>query len=254
MKSIFLTLSVAVLFNSLMSGDAYAQNYSLWPKRPPEIEQARKLAHAGKGAEAVEILRPFVTQEGVVGREARKITSAVQLPLYLSRRNPKATIYVVKSGEALNRIVNATQCPVELIMLLNGIVDPSALRAGQKLVVVQMGLRAEVNLRMRELSVWDDDTLVASYDIESHSLPIADENAATSIEAREGMINDETLHKRSTEFLCSQRMLKLASGVIISASPQAQSPSVCLKTADVNELALLLNSGARVDIIYTDAR
>ena len=253
MKLIFLILSVAAFFNVGIVSIAQAQGYSLWPKRPPEIEQARSFVRAGKGEEAVAVLHPFVTQSGVVGREARKITAAVQVPIYLSRRNPHATIYVVKSGDTLGRISSATNCPSELILLLNGIVNPSALRAGQKLVVFQMNLRAEVNLHTNEVTVWDDATLVACYDIEEHSIPSAKENVAVSVEAREGILDGSSLAKNSTEFLASQRVLKLSDGISILSAPKAQASSVCLSAQDVNELALLLSIGSRVDIIHTDS-
>lgn len=254
MKLIFLILSVAAFFNVGVVSIAHAQGYSLWPKRPPEIEQARSLVRAGKGEEAVAVLHPLVTHSGVVGREARKITAAVQVPLYLSRRNPQATIYVVKSGDSLGRISSAINCPSELIMLLNGIIAPSALRAGQKLVVLQMNLRAEINLHTHEVTVWDDDTLVACYDIEAHSIPSAKENVAVSVEARDGILDGSPLVKNSTKFLTSQRVLKLSGGISILSDPKAQAPAVCLSAPDVNELALLLGIGSRVDIIHSDSR
>ena len=83
MKSIFLTLSVAVCFNCLFCNASFAQNYSLWPKRPPEIERARALVQNQQFDDAVELLQTYVKAEGVVGREARKITASVNTRKYL---------------------------------------------------------------------------------------------------------------------------------------------------------------------------
>lgn len=246
MKSIFLTLSVAACFNL---STAEAQSYSLWPKRPPEIEQARRLVRSKDSDKAVEILRPFVAQQGVVGREARKITAAIQVPVYLSRKNPYAAIYTVRAGDTLNRIVNTTHCPVEVIMLLNGITDPSALKAGQKLVVTKMDLRVEVYPKMRELCVWDGDELVASYDIVALTMPPSTQNVKTKIEAREGILDGDTLARRSTQYLSSQRLLKLADGNSIGVANNNPPPNIVLNSADVNELTLLLSVGAEVLII-----
>lgn len=243
MKSIFLILSVAACFNL---STVEAQSYSLWPKRPPEIEQARRLVRSKDFDKAVEILRPFVTQQGVVGREARKITAAVQVPVYLSRKNPYASIYTVRAGDTLNRIVNTTYCPVEVIMLLNGITDPSALKAGQKLVVTKMDLRVEVHPKMRELCVWDGDELVASYDIVALTMPTSAQNVKTKVEAREGILDGDTLARRSTQYLSSQRLLKLADGNSIGVANNNPPPNIVLNSADVNELALLLSVGAEV--------
>lgn len=249
MKSIFLTLSAAVCFKLAFAGCAFAENYSLWPQRPPEIEQARRLIRADECDKAVELLKPYVEQEGVVGREARKITSAVQVPRYLSRRNPTATTYTVRAGDTLHRIVNTTQCPAEVVMLLNGISDPSALKAGQRIVVTKMSLRAEIYPRIREICVWDEDVLVASYDIESHNLPRDQHNVTTKVEARDGFLEGEALARRSAQYLSAERVLRLAGGVSISGSQTVSGASIRLHEADINELALLLFVGAEVIIV-----
>ena len=198
---------------------------------------------------AVEILRPFVAQQGVVGREARKITAAIQVPVYLSRKNPYAAIYTVRAGDTLNRIVNTTHCPVEVIMLLNGITDPSALKAGQKLVVTKMDLRVEVYPKMRELCVWDGEELVASYDIVTLTMPPSSQNTKTKVESRDGILEGDTLARRSTQYLSSQRLLKLADGNSIGVANNNPPPNIVLNSADVNELTLLLSVGAEVLLV-----
>ena len=54
-----------------------ADNFSLWPRRPDELEQARRLMQEQKGGEAVLLLQPFVTDDGIAGREARQICGRV---------------------------------------------------------------------------------------------------------------------------------------------------------------------------------
>lgn len=249
MKSIFLTLSAAVCFNLMLMPQAVAQNFSLWPKRPPEIEQARRLVRAVRYDEAVNLLKPFIVQDGVVGREARKITAAVEVPRYLSRRNPHAAIYTVRYGDNLQRIVVSTQCPTEMIMLLNGIIDPSALRAGQRMVVVKMNLRAEIYPQMRELCVWDEESLVASYDIATLQLPNSKKNIVSKVDNMEGTIDGGVLPKRSTQYLASQRTLRLDGGIAICSSPCHAKHCIEMNAADVNELALLLSVGSEVVIV-----
>ena len=90
MKSISLILSVAALFSVYAEALAQEKNYSLWPKRPPEIEQARRLISEKKTEEAIEMLRQYVNTPGIVGREARKLTGAVNVRRYLSRFHPEA--------------------------------------------------------------------------------------------------------------------------------------------------------------------
>ena len=249
MKSTFLTLSAAVCFNVLLAGHVVADNFSLWPKRPPEIEQARRLVRADERDKAVDLLKPFVGQDGVVGREARKITAAVQVPRYLSRLNPTATLYTVRAGDTLHRIVNTTQCPAEVIMLLNGISDPSALKAGQKIVVTKMSLRAEIYPLLREICVWDEDVLVASYDIESHNLQKAAEDVKTKVESRDGYLDGDALARRSAQYLSAERVIRLAGGVAVCGGQASVGTCIRLQAADANELALLLFVGAEVIIV-----
>ena len=249
MKSTFLTLSAAACFNILLAGHVAADNYSLWPKRPPEIEQARRLVRADERDKAVELLKPFVAREGVVGREARKITAAVQVPRYLSRRNPTATLYTVRAGDTLHRIVSTTHCPAEMIMLLNGISEPSALKAGQRIVVTKMSLRAEVYPQLREICIWDDDVLVASYDIESHNLPKVSEEVKTQVESRDGYLDGDALARRSAQYLSSNRVIRLGCGISVCGGHTPTGTCIQLQDADINELALLLFVGAEVIIV-----
>ena len=248
MKSIFLTLSVAVFFNCLFNNVCYGQNYSLWPKRPPEIERARALVQNQQFDDAVELLQTYVKAEGVVGRESRKITASVNTRRYLSRLHPAASIYTVRAGDTLTRIVNTTHCPSEVIMLLNGIADPSTLKAGQKIVVVKADLRVEVYAAQQELCVWDEDVLVASYDIESSSLQLNGKDIQTKVLTRDGYVNGEALPLRSTHFLGADRVLKLDGGVAICGAHVLQGAVIKLAPLDTNELALLVSVGAQVFI------
>lgn len=248
MKSISLILSAAAFFNVVLSSVCFAQNYSLWPQRPPEIERARYLILNKQMDEAVELLKPFVRAEGVVGREARKITAYVNVRKYLSRLSPYASIYTVRAGDTLTRIVSTTLCPAEVIMMLNGIVDASALRAGQKIVVVKADLRVEIYPSQQEICVWDDDVLVASYDIESHNLPLGEDDVETKVEAREGYVNGALLPGRSTQFLSADRVLRLSGGISICGAHVPTGSVIKLSAQDANELALLVLVGAQVSV------
>ena len=91
MKLISLIIVVAGLFSQSLPLLA-ADNYSLWPRRPDELEQARQLMSEQKGGEAVLLLQPYVADEGIAGREARQICGRVNVPRYLSRMHPGAAV------------------------------------------------------------------------------------------------------------------------------------------------------------------
>ncbi len=241
---------VAAAFCSLLSAGAQEEvNYSLWPRRPAELEQARTLVREQKAEQAVALLRPFVAERGVAGREARQIAAAVNVRRYLSRNHPHASIHVVKRGETLERVASASKCPSDLILLLNGLVEPSSLKIGQKLVVVKMNLRMEIHTEQREISVWDGDELVADYEILSVSGLTGKGNEQTTVLAREGTLNGGAVARRSPDFPSSDRMLRLANGWVLAGEQVVQGASLRLRQQELSELAMLLGKGAQVTLV-----
>lgn len=252
MKLIFLIFSVAGLFSFLLPVAA-EDNYSLWPRRPDELEQARRLMQEQKGGEAVLLLQPYVTDEGIAGREARQICGRVNVPRYLSRMHPGAMVYTVRRGDNMARISSKQKCPQDVIMLLNGIVDPSALQVGQKLIVVPMRLRVEIRPLQREISVWDGQQLVADYPIISMD-SIQQENQKTAkfkVSAREGFLNGLAVPPRSPQFPSSERALQLSNGMSIVGGQNGYAGKILrMEQKDLNELVMMLDVGNEVQFIY----
>ncbi len=251
MKSTSLIFAAAA-FCSLLPTLQAEENYSLWPRRPAELEQARNLVREQKYEEAVTLLRPFVGDAGIAGREARQIVASVNVRRYLSRAHPRARVVVVERGQTLAHIVSATGCPRDLIMLLNGIVEPSALKAGQRLVVVKMDLRMEIHPGQRELSVWDGDELVAVYEILSMNAISGKENAETTLTAREGLLMGGAVSRRSADFPSSDRLLRLGNGWVLASEHPEEAAALRLHRKDLNELGLLMHEGGRVSLVWDD--
>lgn len=254
MTSISSILSAAVCFNLLVTAALAADNYSLWPRRPAELEQARRLVREQKGAEAVRLLQPFIHDNGIAGREARQIVGSVNVQRYLSRRHPDARVYTVKPGDNVYKIAAAEKCPFELIMLLNGIVEPSGLRVGQKLVLVPMNCRAEINLEQREITVWDGETLVADY-----TLRAVEGKKTNSIDSRvarrDGYLDGVKIPARSTQMLSSDRVLVLENGCIFADAQNVTGVALRMRQSEINELSLLLISEAAVKSVdHAEAR
>lgn len=247
MTSISSILSAAVCFNLLAVSAVAAENYSLWPRRPAELEQARRLVREQKGAEAVHLLQPFIHDNGIAGREARQITGAVNVQRYLSRRHPDARVYTVKPGDNVYKIAAAEKCPFELIMLLNGIVEPSGLRVGQKLVLVPMNCRAEINLAQREITVWDGETLVADYNLTAVPAS-AKAGEETRIAACEGYMDGTRIPRRSSQIASSDRLLLLMNGMRLSGGAQIHANVIQMEQRALNELSLLVTPDSLVII------
>ena len=230
-----------------------ADNFSLWPRRPEELEQARQLMAAQKGGEAVLLLQPFVTDEGIAGREARQICGRVNVPRYLSRMHPGAVVYTVRKGDNIAKISAQQKCPQDVLMLLNGIVEPSALRVGQKLVVIPMRLRMEIRPLQREISVWDGQQLVADYPISAmDEVPKARQKTEkVKVAAREGYLDGLAVLPRSPQYPASERVLVLSNGMLISSGQNGHGGvKLRMDQKDLNELALMLDCGNEVHIMY----
>ncbi len=253
MKLTFLIFAAAALFSFVVPASA-GDNFSLWPRRPEELEQARLLMKENKGGEAVLLLQPYVTDDGIAGREARQICGRVNVPRYLSRMHPGAVVYTVRKGDNIARIAVTQKCPQDVIMLLNGMVEPSSLRIGQKLVIVPMRLRMEIRPLQREVSVWDGQQLVAAYPmLNIEGLPKRGEGVEqTLLSAREGYLEGMIVPAKSPGYPAAEKVLVFTNGMSMAAGSNGKS-SVCFRMdqKDLNEIALLLDAGNEVRIIYS---
>lgn len=250
MKPTHLIFAAAALSSVLPS--AAAERYSLWPRRPAEIEQARQLIREHRPEEAARLLLPLVGLDGIAGREARSLVGAVNAPRYLSRRHPAAAVYTVRRGDHLTKISTALRCPHELLMLLNGIVDPAAIHVGQRLVYVPMRLQMEINMPRREITVWDGETLVSSYSIAgvgqaAAAGPAAEEDATVS--QRDGYVDGGKLPAWSPLMVCANRRIVLSNGMTLTDGAAAAGKALRLPQAHLNELALLVAVGSPVHIV-----
>lgn len=247
MKLTYSILS-AVVCCSAFATTLAQDNYSLWPRRPDELEQARNLLAQQKWGEAVHLLQPFVHDSGVAGVEARKITGRVNVVRYLSRMHPYSSVYTVKRGDTLPKIASSTKCPTDLLMLYNGLVTPSALKVGQKLVYIEMSLRVEIYLALNELTVWDGESLVAAYKIEAIKgiSENISRNSATTVSSRESYIQGKKIPQHAAQSAVADKSLRLADGVIVSASDDGLPSCIRLSAKDVNELSQLIRVGNEV--------
>ena len=249
MKSTSLILGVAAFCSAQGFADAATVvNYSLWPRRPDELEQARVLVAGQKGAEAVHLLQPFLKDGGIAGREARQIVGQINTPRYLTREHPGGFVYTVQRGDTVQRIARQQGCPAALMMLLNGLTEPAGLRIGQKLLLARVTCRLEIRLKYREICVWDGDTLVADYALIAVS---PGEGSAAETETKLAAIEGEwegiRVPDNSAQFPSSNRRMRLENGVYILPE-QGGAAEHCLRMQqrDLNELSLLLSLGAEV--------
>lgn len=247
MRSTSLILS-AVACCSLLA-DAQ-ENYSLWPRRPAELEQAQQLIRRQEYEQALKLLAPFVHKNGLTGHESRQLTGAILVRRYLSSQHPRVRTHIVRRGENIEKIATHYKSSRDVIILINGMLDPSSLKVGQKLYVIPQDLRAELHLPNREITVWDGQAFVAAYDVSFSPDLAAGQNEETRLSVREGELNGARVPRNSALFPSSNRHFKLANGISITGADSApKGMSVRMKQRELNELSLLLGADARVSIV-----
>lgn len=244
MKLIYLILGVGVCCSGVMA--TYAQdNFSHWPRRPQEFEQAQLLLSQQKWAEAAHALQPFVRDTDNFGCEARSVVGRTNIVRYLSRMHPYSSVYTVRQGDTLPKIASKTQCPVDLLMLYNGLTTPSALKIGQKLVFVDMLLRIEIYPSLNELTVWDGDVLVTSYKILSMKggVEAQEDEREVTVSSREAYIQGKRIPDNSAQTSYADKLIRFSNGFVVCSQMQKDKNTLCLSQKDINELAFLIRVG-----------
>lgn len=64
------------------------ENYSLWPRRPEALAEARRLMDRGSLPKALELLQPLAEQGGVVGKEAKELIGRLRIRQLLDPNGP----------------------------------------------------------------------------------------------------------------------------------------------------------------------
>ena len=171
MRSISLTSSARVFF-SLLAAACCAQgvfadgeNYSLWPRRPEALAEARRLMDRGSLPQALELLQPLVEQGGVVGREAKDLIGSLRIRQLLDPNGPDVKKYTVRRGDSWIRMVRKLDCSQAMVMHLNGLMDIPVLHAGDVLKYRPLDFHVVVNVPEKEVCLYDGTNFVKGYPI-----------------------------------------------------------------------------------------
>ncbi len=213
MKLIYLTFIAAVCSSPLLLSQGET---SPWPRRPAVLEQARLLARDGRYADACDQLRSQLAHTGIAGTEIRSLYSALMMRLYMNREHPKAFVYTVQSGDHIQRIAEKTNCSPGLIMLINGILDPSRLRAGQKLVAIPLQLRLLIHEQESEIALWDGDILLASYPIKSVEGGVPPSQLTRIVKKVDAYRSGKKLSRNAALNISHDRVIEISGGIFIA--------------------------------------
>ena len=251
MKSLIAGLALLTALPQLSAAaEGLTFNYSLWPRRPEAIANAQGLIYQQKLDEALALLLPYISKDDIGGKEARALTSLINLPRYLSLANPHIKLYSVVSGDQIVRVASKNKTPKDLLYMLNGTTNPSRLKIGQKMIVTPMDLLIELHLPSSELRLWDGDILVyAGALLKVSGAP--KETQELSLEARNAFKDGRRLSEQTIAYTSANRALKLSDGSLILGDEAltSQAATYRIDQRELNAISLLLTHGTKVRVV-----
>lgn len=141
------------------------------PPRNTKIEAARKRYESGQVIEARHELNAML-KSGLnesQADEARALLSRITDDTIFSRRripnDPLIDTYVIQPGDNLTTIGKKYDVPYEILMRINGIADPTKIRAEQRIKVLRGPFHARISAAQFRLDVYLQDLYVCSFPI-----------------------------------------------------------------------------------------
>jgi len=137
----------------------------------PGIEQARRLLRDGQLIEARNRLNSLLNQEldEAASAEVRSLLTRLADDTLFGRRtvpgDPLVESYTVQPGDVLMQIGRRFDVPYEILMVINGISDPTRIREGQKLKVLRGPFHAKIYKSKFRLDVYLQQLYVRSYKV-----------------------------------------------------------------------------------------
>jgi LysM repeat protein len=133
----------------------------------PELKKSLALKEKGQLIEARRALEDFIEHfpESTGIEQARDALGDVNTRIFLSPvPAPEKQIYIVKSGDVLNRVANRTKTTAELIMKANNL-QGTMLRIGQKLYTSPSNFSLVISRKHSKITVLNDGKFFKQYPI-----------------------------------------------------------------------------------------
>lgn len=131
----------------------------------PELRKCLALKEKGQLLEARKALDDFIDRypESTKLDEARDALSEVNTRIFLSPISaPEKQLYVVKSGDVLNRVATRTKSTAELLTKANNL-QGTMLRIGQKLYVSPASFSLVISRKRSKVTVLNEGRFFAQY-------------------------------------------------------------------------------------------
>lgn len=220
------------------------------------MENAEELLAAGefnKAREKLLFVTNFYSQASYYPK-AKKLVGEMNIdrvfsPLYLEGKE----LHLVERGDSLLKIANKYDSKVRTIQMLNGMNSSTRLQPGQELTVLPLNFEIKVSLKTKELELWREKQFIKSYPIKEVNFKPRKSRINTSVNQVLGYDQSKTYSERSRSFPFKKKLILIA-GKSLQIRPVRHpdeddySVGFFLLEEDLEELALLLKSGNRVEI------
>lgn len=200
---------------------------------------------------SVDLLAPLIGEKGVIGKEAREMLGNIRLKQVLSPDSPGMEIYTVKRGDSWLRIASKLKCPVDYLVHINQLMELGSLQEGDAIKYKTLDYRVEVDVKEKEISIWEGDSFIKSYPIVKME-DQGKENLKTSVKSKTATEGGNSVTIYSSNFSSADKSIELAAGGMVinpASEGRMRKPGFYLKREDCNELALLLRPANEVLII-----
>jgi len=216
----------------------------------PDFDACMKLKQAGDLVAARTAFESFLerNRRSTKLAEARAALGEVNTDIFFSRiPSPDKEEYVVKPGDALEKIERKLKTNAELLTRCNNLDDPRKLRIGQVLIVSHPQFALSIDRRDKTVTLFNHGIFFKQYPVKSWNAPDAKTPAPPNVKVREKIAwrDGARVAFGSKEYAGSSRWIAFTvAGYTLYTDPaeggQKAPTGIALGAEDMEELSTLL--------------
>lgn len=222
------------------------------------FQRARELLAMESMAEAEEKLKYIVSfyPSAKSATEARRILGEINMDRLLDPEWKEGKkVIKVKKGDSYSAIVRRNKTTMDSLTHLSGLTDTDSrrLRPGQKLTVMPLELRVVIDLRRKNLTIWNGGEFVKEYPLVKINYSAKGKSRHLEVGGIRGWHRGKLVSVHSPDYRSSAKVIHLSDkSLAIRALPEDDDEDAgrgfFLAPADMEELPLVLRPGNDVEI------
>jgi len=216
----------------------------------PELEYCLKLKKSGDLVGTRAALESFIERNprSTKLNEARTALGEVNTDIFFSKiPSPDKEEYVIKPGDALDKIERKLKINAELLTRSNNLDDPRKLRIGQVLIVSHPQFALAISRNDKTVTLFNHGKFFKQYPVKSWNVPEAKAPLPPNVKVREKIAwkNGARVAFGSKEYAGSSRWIALTvAGYTLYTDPaeggQKAPTGIALGAEDMEELSTLI--------------